>query len=571
MSTQPLSPLAFNHAFADLMGRLHEQLGGSGDDRLQVQSAAHALMQAQQQGHACLPLSEVAELNPQALRASPVFKGPSAPLVLTADGNLYLRRYFQAEQQLEQQLRALDCPAPLADEARLKAVLDKVFTEPSSAPRHAVFTALTRRLCVLCGGPGTGKTYTVARLVQALRLLQPELRIALAAPTGKAATRLQSALAALGPTHELSVSTVHRLLGLGNRTLNNTQHHALSYEADSLLPADVVIVDEASMLGLELAQKLLAALLPNARVVLVGDPHQLAAVETGSVLTPLANTPSPALVRLDHAWRFQADSNVPVLAQAVLNGEWAPLLAHAQATANRTGAADSTSAARHATAAASWPSAAQLFAGYEGWWQAVQQGATLEELLTRFDDYRVLTALRNGPRGAQGINAALTAYCRASLLADVPRHLSSGLLRSHSAASNGGEWFAGRPVLITHNDSATQLVNGDIGLAWPDPSSGWRVYFKHPTHGVRSVAHTDLPPHESAFALTVHKAQGSEYREVALVLPDAPSRVLTRELLYTGITRAKNRVHLFASAAVLQAAVSTSSVRWSGLKPGNGA
>ena len=546
---------ALHQAFADLMGRLHEQLGGKTDDRPQVQNAALALMQAQDQGHACLPLSEVLALNPQALHASPVFNTPGAPLVLTAEGHLYLRRYFHAEQQLAQQLRAFDSAAPLTDDATLQAALNEVFAPASSLeelsthklsldnaadtlPRQAVFTALTRRLCVLCGGPGTGKTYTLARLVQALRLVQPQLRIALAAPTGKAATRLQSALNELPQTPGLTVSTLHRLLGLKmDNSRGNSSSRTQSYDsANHALPADVVIVDEASMLGLSLAEKLFAALLPSARVILVGDPNQLAAVETGSVLTPLANSTSPAVVRLQHAWRFAPDSNVPLLAQAVLQGDAATLLEHTQPAL---------------------PNAAQLFAGYENWWQAVQQNAAPEELLKRFDDYRVLAAVREGPRGVHGLNAALTKHCRTHL---------SNLLSGHLLASASNVWFAGRPVIITRNDSATQLVNGDIGLAWPDDASGWRVYFKDAANGIRSVAYTDLPPHETAFALTVHKAQGSEYREVALVLPEPPSRVLTRELLYTGITRAKSQVHLFASAAALQTAVTTPSLRWSGLK-----
>ena len=541
-----------------------------------------------------------------ALAASAVVGTPSAdvecddcPLVL--DGHrLYLARYWGYQRRL---LRALAARAAVlrADvhQPTLVAGLARLFptdTRGGDGPdlqRAAAAAAVLRGLVVVTGGPGTGKTTTVlgvlALLVEqarALGLATP--RIALAAPTGKAAARMADAIAAglarlsIEPNVAAHVpreaSTLHRLLGWQPRTPTRFRH-----DAERPLPFDVVVVDECSMVDLALMAKLLDAVPAGARLVLLGDRDQLVSVEAGTILGDVCGAgerrPSPAfgarlatvcaepahgadsacepdappiadcVVRLRVSRRFDHAGGIGALARAVNAGDaeralailsddhsgqvaWVPL-ADGDATARAVPAA-----LRRLTV--------------EGYRRTVQvEGAATA--LDALDGFRVLAAHRAGAFGAAGLNAMVVdALVRERT---VPREAA------------GARWWRGQPVMVTENDHAQELYNGDVGVVLADANGTLRAWFRGTDgRGPRGVVPARLPAHETVFAMTVHKSQGSEFDEVVLVLPPRPSPVLTRELLYTGLTRAKRRVTVVGSAEVLRAGIAERVQRASGLR-----
>jgi exodeoxyribonuclease V alpha subunit len=550
-------------------------------------------------GHVCLELPAVAgtSLVPDgptapplaawtaALRDSGVVGRPGdvCPLVLDAADRLYLWRYWDYEQRVARGLRARAVDVPDAPtDAALARDLALLFPEvPGVAlpdwQRVAAATAALRGLCVISGGPGTGKTSTVVRLLALLALHAPApLRIALAAPTGKAAARMQEAIAAardaLPVTPEVraalpaAASTVHRLLGPIPDSVY-FRHHA-----DNPLPYDVVVVDEASMVDLALMAKLVDALPPQARLVLLGDKDQLASVEAGAVLgdvcgpvpgpsdglrarlaavvgaplPPSAPSRSPlrdSVVVLRHSHRFPATSGIGRLAATVNAGDAAAALALLRAGADDVAwhAFDGVAGLRDALADAALD-------GFAPYLERVRAGAPREEIVAAFAAFRVLCAHRDGPGGVALLNADVEAR-----------------LAERGIASQRGPWYAGRPVMVTRNDPAQQLFNGDVGVTLPDDDGDLRIWFPSP-QGLRAVSPARLPEHETVWALTVHKSQGSEFDRVLLALPAAPSRVTTRELLYTAVTRARQRMEVWAPEAVLVAAIERRLERSSGLR-----
>ena len=501
-----------------------------------------------------------------ALRHSPVVgEGPggSEPLVLSA-GRLYLRRYWVDEQRVATQVsRRVSHHVPV-DEAVARRWLDALFPPDDTFDwqKFACAVALRSRLSVITGGPGTGKTYTAARLLALLWAVDPapaRLRIALAAPTGKAAARLKQSISSalielqgrVGDSlalsewvgHLESARTLHSLLGArpGTRRLQHDAAHPLD--------VDVLLVDEASMVHLEMMASLLDALPPHARIVLLGDKDQLASVEagavlgdlcrgaeqgrydaetlryaeavTGQVLPPAFATGGPPLaqqtVMLRRSRRF--DGAIGQLALAVNEGDAARASALLR---DRSHAAELGWPADPAAAVA----VRLAVAGYRGCFEAVRDGADPKAVLTAFDRFRLLCAVREGAWGVVDLNAAVQ-----RALAD------EGLLRP------SGEWYEGRPVMVTRNIAGSGVFNGDIGIALRVPGGALRVHFLE-GDTVRSVGVSRLADVETAFAMTVHKSQGSEFEHTVLVLPEAPSRVLTRELVYTGITRARKRFTL---------------------------
>ena len=479
--------------------------------------------------------------------------------------------------------------------------------------------AMRGRLSVITGGPGTGKTYTAARLLALLFAVDaaPErLRVALAAPTGKAAARLKQSIdAALGGLHQRlggaldlpaltqrmgAARTLHALLGARPDT-RQFRHHA-----GNPLDVDVLIVDEASMVHLEMMAALLAALPPTARLVLLGDKDQLASVEAGAVLGDLcrdaeagrysAQTANYALaatgqalpvafleqgggaapmlaqhtVMLRHSRRFGGP--IGQLARAVNAGD--PVAARHLLQHDTSGALHSQEGASPAAvlelavqgrtgAPASYRAYLELLAQHPSHPDAAQHSAWVLRVLTAFERFRVLCAVRDGEWGAAGLNRAVQGALE-----------RAGLLHAR------GEWYAGRPVMVTRNDPALGVFNGDVGLALPAPPAaaagsaavggstapGLRVYFADGTQ-LRSVGVGRLAHVETAFAMTVHKSQGSEFEHTVLVLPPRAGAVLTRELLYTGITRARQAFTLVAAQpGLLATAVQQRTQRASGLQ-----
>lgn len=489
-------------------------------------------------GHACVPVPEQAVRDSLARSAALVPAGPEtppaavtgAPLVLDGDA-LYLQRLWQAEALLAERIVALDSPAPLADEAALVAALDAVAPPGEVDPlqRDAVRTGLTRRLAIVTGGPGTGKTTTMARLVAAVRQLVPDARLAIAAPTGKAAARLAQALAGTAPGASIGGMTVHRLLGLRGDD---------SPAAPGPRGADLIIVDEASMLDLQLARALLEAVPAGGRLVLAGDRDQLVSVEAGAVFAELCASGLTSVVRLQRNFRQSAAPGLAALA-AWLRDCWQtpqPLPAPEGFVLRGPG-----------------PAALIADEAVDAWAPALAsfEGAGPAARLAAFDSHRVLCALRDGPLGTRAVNAAIAIRMRR--LAGVPP---------------GALWYAGRTVMVTRNSPERRLFNGDVGVCLPQPEADGRlaVAFAGGAEagrggsresdqeggGLRWHPLRQLPAHEDAFAMTVHKSQGSEFDSVALV-PAPPGHPLnTRELLYTGVTRARRRLTIWADGATLE-------------------
>ncbi|MDP3085927.1 MAG: exodeoxyribonuclease V subunit alpha, partial [Rubrivivax sp.] len=507
------------------------------------------------------------------------------PLILDDDDRLYLHRLFDFEQRLARRLvrAAATAPAPL--DARAQALLTQLFAANAERlggaadwQQLATALALRQRLTIISGGPGTGKTTAVVNLLACLLAQDPDCRIALAAPTGKAAARMTAALrqrashlpAALRDRLPAESFTLHRLLGV---TPRGFVHHA-----GKRLPIDTLVVDEASMLDLALATRLLEAVPDSARIVLLGDKDQLAAVESGAVFAELGADPSlsaacradlaaacqlapqavdagaagdgaapsalqDSVVWLRQNFRFAADSGVGRLATAINQGRSAAALATL---------ADST--ALHwlddSSAQPGAASAQAMAAGFAPYFDALR--ATPHDAAAVgavFDRFRVLCALREGPRGVLAINQRLAELARSQLA---------------PGSDPRSPWFAGRPVMVLRNDPVLGLFNGDIGITLADAGGELQVHF--PAAGAwRALPPARLPAHETAFALTVHKSQGSEFDAVLVLLPAQPSRVVSRELLYTAVTRARERLWLCAGAEVLGAAIAAPTRRHSGL------
>jgi exodeoxyribonuclease V alpha subunit len=513
----------------------------------------------------------------------------SAPLVLH-EGRLYLRRYWDYERRVATQVLARGATPLPVDTIAVRRQLDLLFPEAGEAPtldwqKAACGLALRGRFSIITGGPGTGKTYTAARLLALLFAMDASpdrLRVMLAAPTGKAAARLKqsidAALDALNaqvgdrlPLDELAshiqpARTLHALLGARPDT------RRFRFDAAHPLEVDVLIVDEASMIHLEMMAALLEALPPTARVIFLGDKDQLASVEAGAVLGDLCRDAEAGRYRPETLAYLEAVTGQRV--PDAFAGDGPPL---AQQTAmlresRRFGGpigqlalavnqGHATSAVRllhgDPSAALAWldaPSPADVVAlalrgrdgalgGFGGYLKALHARPAPGDapahadwvlaVLTAFERFRLLCAVRQGEWGAEGLNAAIE---RAMV--------------AEGSLVKRGAWYEGRPVMVTRNDAAVGVFNGDIGITLPPatPNAPLRAYFLD-GNTARSVGVSRLASVETAFAMTVHKSQGSEFDHTVLVLPRDAGRVLTRELVYTGITRARSAFTLVTPRA----------------------
>ncbi|CAN5359823.1 exodeoxyribonuclease V subunit alpha [soil metagenome] len=584
---------ALAHVLGRTVAALHRRRGGVVEDAAAIESTTQALVMADAAGHSCVPTQSLAEFAldrtplasiaqaAQQFARSPVTAGAvdqSSPLAIDGQGRVYLRRHWLAEERLARAWTALDRRAPVVDDtAAIAAALDRWFPpqqEPVDWQRAAAATALLRGACVISGGPGTGKTTTVVRALLALVDLAPGLRCVLAAPTGKAAARLQESLqeqcARLGVPQALrerlpsEALTVHRLLSMwpdGRRRHDGPVH------------ADVVVIDEASMLSLAMAARLLAALKPGCRLILLGDKDQLASVETGLVLAQVSrhrgwsaaaaadlaaakvqvpvdlmatDAEHDSIVWLERSYRF--GTRIGALARAVNSGE-----------VNAARALLDDPAAAAAVTRSTSDSIAELVAAaierYEPYFAAVSSAAgDVAIVLEAFASHRVLTALHGQP-GAAASRSALNL----NLLLE-----RQAAIRLDQATPPANGWFHGRPVLVTRNDATLGLVNGDIGVTLADADGQLAVHFMT-ANGARSYPPGRLPACETAFAMTVHKSQGSEFDSVDIVLPEAGSRIASRELLYTAITRARSAVRIWASDTALAESIERRTERFSGL------
>lgn len=547
------------------------------------------------QGHTCLPLSVLpgwlAEAgfesepfrDPAALRrhllASPVIGRPGdlRPLILDGHNNLFLFRLHCYEEAIAQDLRQRaagieDVSAPL-----VRPLIEELF--PASAPaaidwqRTAAALALCKRFLVISGGPGTGKTYTVARILALLTAVSAEKpRIALAAPTGKAALRLQESIHSAKTTLPRHLSdlipdqaqTLHRLLGF------QSSRPGFLHNASNPLHLDLLILDEASMIDVPLMAATLAALPLACRVLLLGDRDQLASVEAGNLfgdlcgdgairwssrlleqMQPLVGqdhipSPSPeapdpladSLVILHTSRRFREGSGIDALSRAVNSGDPEVLekVLHQDAP-------DLHSMDGSGSVLRTWLRA-QLEALFLPLFTADSPLAALREL----DHCRILCALREGPDGVEGIN-----------------RLVETLFRRQGSIPPAERVYRGLPILILRNDYGLGLFNGDTGILWPDEQGTLQAWFSVDKGAIRPVGLARLPAWQTSYAITVHKSQGSEFAQVLFILPQDDVPILSRELLYTGITRAREHLTLVGRRDLLLRAIQRRVIRYSGL------
>ncbi|MHB1121332.1 MAG: exodeoxyribonuclease V subunit alpha [Ramlibacter sp.] len=616
-----------------------------------LRHAAHQTSLATSNGHVCLMLSDLAPSpfgaaqslspspsggglgwgqTPDALRQSllstrvvgTLTSPGSCPLILDEDGRLYLHRYFDYEVRLARRIMQAARTPPRTVSPAARDLLNTLFPPPKAGEvdwqKIAAALALRNTLTIISGGPGTGKTTTVVNLLACLLTQEPHSRIALAAPTGKAAARMTEAirqraghlpedLRAKLPTESF---TIHRLLGA------NPGQGTFTHDAGNPLPYDALIVDEASMLDLALASRLLEAVPASARIILLGDKDQLAAVEAGAVFAelsadptltdgcrreiadlcgyaqeriappvPVPRSPLPDVaVWLTRNYRFPADSGIGRLARYINEGRANEAMALLRASRGSqtvgavplpvagTPAAAKTRRARQrekdtaslslfpglaapsaapAAAIAAVPDAGEsirwldpgqgddvldaILAGYAGYFETVRLAAgDVDAVFRAFNAFRVLCAVRDGPAGVDAFNEQVTRHARR-------------VLASLASAESGSHWYVGRPVMVLRNDHVLKAFNGDIGIALPDGNGALAVAFPDGEAACRRVPVARMPEHETAYAMTIHKAQGTEFDAVLTALPHRASELLTRELLYTAITRARTQARIFAT------------------------
>lgn len=475
-----------------------------------------------------------------------------APLVLD-DGRLYLRRVFEAERAVADRLAVAAQRQATASRA-IDALIAQRF--PAQTDRRAAHLAVDGRLCIVTGGPGTGKTTLAGRLLALLveAGLAKTQRIALAAPTGRAAARLQQAVAA---QLETLAATVPALADFQPRA--TTIHRLLQQAEGGQLALDALLVDECSMLDLGLMARLLGTLPAETRLILLGDAGQLASVQPGAVFSDLCTEAPDAdvsarVVRLVTSHRFRQDSGIGRLAAAIGNGDATATLA-ALAAPDETALQPLAGPAgfERLAAATAREDVAPLL---RRWQQAapLQPTSAIADLPPPFAPRRVLLAHRTGPFGVERFNRLVARQLRAQGLAIED------------------EFYPGRPIIVTRNDAATGLANGDTGVVVAAETAGeetgrqvWFPELAGPDGAFFLVAPGRLPAHESFFALTVHRAQGSEYEEVAFVPGQAESPVNTREMFYTAVTRARRKVVVYGSESTVTAAILRKTRRASGL------
>lgn len=532
------------------------------------------LLEAMQEGNSCIPASaeQTALLHHLVLDRSQQAQG-IAPFIFE-NQQLYLYRYWQLEQAVATQIARIKSqaitPVNLSERDR------NLLTDPQQ--KQALEMVAKQGLNIITGGPGTGKTYTLAHMIAVLHEALPNIRIAMAAPTGKAAQRMQEALQKalhseklhafeLEALKQVQPVTLHRLLGLGR--LGRPRFHA-----KQPLPYDVIVVDEASMLDLSLSQMLLAAVPDSARLILLGDADQLASVDVGNVLADLQQTSVLAdnRVNLITTRRFASGARIGAMAHFIQQ-EHVPASVLNQFEQQVVAASELQAIAldqveidqlqlqylpeiNPTTGLQLDQYYDQLMYGYQAYADAIKQAQDqtdfeqyVQQAIQHFDHYRILTAIRHGDLGLNKINQQIEQRFLASV----------GKLKQ-------GDWYTGRPVMMTYNDYQLGLSNGDIGICfWREQQgqSQFEVYFPSLEKWVLA---TRLPKSiETAFALTIHKSQGSEFTHTAVVLDQQAKNLLSKELIYTAITRAKKVVSLLVDRDAFTQALCVRTTRKSGL------
>ena len=566
---------------------------------------AYLLSQKLTEGNICISVDDV----PENLNSTPYSKSITAkelisfkhlvskqdvlttPFILHND-RLYFQRYFKYETSIIDKLKTLiaaektvlanrmsqlESQRTLIQSLNTDYKLDDLTTkEKVDWQLVAVTQALLNNFTIITGGPGTGKTTTLAKLLIVLYALEPNAKVALAAPTGKASMRMLESLksSTLNFTEEtkakigqLVPSTIHSLLGYKRESVN------FKHNAENPLPYDWVVVDEASMIDVPMFSKLLAAIGDNTRIILLGDKDQLASVEAGSLLGDLCQT-LPSLnqfsnetaqwintfisdddrkinaefindakqllaghiIELKYSHRFNSQGAIGKVSRAVIEGDLEGLksLIGAPTASNVT---------------FDFEYKEEILSKFVEGYEAYINEHDKAEALKKLNQLRVLVAVRESNRGMKAINKFIELHLR-----------KKGLLKPD------GDFYENRPIMVTRNMYDLELFNGDTGIMRKDASGNMKAYFEDPKGGVKSVLPAYLTYSETVFAMTIHKSQGSEFNNVLVVLPEGTSNaLLTRELLYTGITRAKDHITIQGKQDTIDYAVSTCVKRISGI------
>lgn len=452
--------------------------------------------------------------------------------------SLYIKRFWFYEEEIAEFIRQkTNKNIACSDNTKLNKIVSKLFenTEEVDYQKQAVLNSFNYDFSIISGGPGTGKTTTVAKLLLAMQIFNDsQQKIALLAPTGKAAQRmtesLKKALAngldlsvvpdfsqdSLSYLKELEAQTIHRFLGLRP----NSKY--IKYHKDSKAPYDVIIVDEASMLDINIFIKLIRAVSENTKLILLGDINQLPSIEVGSLLASLTiditgNIPEYTTKLLKN---YRSQQNINNLANSVLMGGVSQV-EHESGNINFYDSKDMD----------------KLLKSYANKYKALEKCSSHIEALDMLSKFRILVANKNLDIGTDRLNQKI-------------EKLLGKIIDSN---------YKARPIMITQNSYSLGLFNGDIGIIWPDSNGKLRAYFDGKDDRVFSL--NMLPNYETVYAMTIHKTQGSEFYEVVVILPKQINKVLTRELLYTGITRAKNKLNIIADMSTLEIVVKNSLVR----------
>lgn len=486
-------------------------------------------------GHSCIAVNAEQQ---DLLQASGMASSDQKSPLILENGRLYFYRYWCYEKRLAERVLKLVEQANVLP--NLEGLLARYFPESTDTvdwQRVAVSRAVGQSFSIITGGPGTGKTTTVVKLLALIvELSAQELNIALVAPTGKAAMRLQEAIVQnkqrLPCDQEIeqripeTVTTIHRLLG------TRPPSPYFIHDADNPLPYDLIVVDEASMVDLALMTKLVDALHTNAGIILLGDKDQLASVESGAVLADMTLALPEHAHELKTAYRFNND--IRALADAVNQQDsqfaWHLLMDQQQVN----------------TCVLDKDLINYIVDQLQEYWHLVNSGAEVKELFRCFSRFQVLCVNRNGANSVSDINV----------------RIEKQFLESFNE-----QWYVGRPIMIARNHAGMQLYNGDIGicLANPEQDNRLMVYFERPDGSVKKFLPSRLPSCETVFAMTIHKSQGSEFNEVLIVLPDRMNPILTKELVYTGITRAREYVKIVTSKEIFEKTLQQKVFRMGGL------
>lgn len=511
-----------------------------GDEKRNFQELICKLSMSLVAGDSCCPVSPEEEK----LVWRSTLCGEGAQPLSIFSGHLYLQRLFQYEKRLAAQIVQLAAEPKIleAEPSFLKSLF--VGQGSRDLQRIAAEKALRENFLIISGGPGTGKTTTVVKILALLKnASRKDLRIALAAPTGKAAMRLQEAIAGsvqslpLGDREKkgfpLHASTLHRLLGV------KLHSPFFRHNAKHPLPFDVLVVDEASMVDLALMSKLVDALAPGSRLILLGDKNQLASVESGTVLADMMKGLPGNTIELEKSYRF--DQAIKRFAEFINTGNasaaWQMLLDK-----------DPEHMSLLHEDVATY--GGEIYSQYMELARKAKNRAEYKSLFPILHSFKILCAVKRGRDGVAGINERV-----------------EQVLTDNGYDCKQSEWYHGRPVMVVKNEYSLDLFNGDIGICLLDPESpgNVKVWFERPDGSLQGILPGRLRSCETVYAMTIHKSQGTEVGEVLVVLPENESALVTRELLYTAVTRASKKVKIKSNHPVFQLAVAGKVKRYSGL------